>query len=215
MSDTRSPVDAALAELDNLFGHAVHHMSFQGHNWTVEHWLVEPGGHDAFDLDAPYQRDSVWTDAQRRNLIRSLTFGIPIGSILVAQTDDADKMYRVVDGKQRIETIRAFTEDRFAVPARWFPGGGDGEVRWSQLERQSQLRILRRQMSSIEFDSTRCTVHDPVTGEMARRVTADGKDQGAQWRRLDLAEQHLYERCVYLLVNAGGTAHTDDDLAVL
>jgi hypothetical protein len=79
-------------------------------------WADKP---DRLDLNPPYQRGSVWGVERKRNLIRSLLMGLPIGAVFlnsrhIMQPD------RVVDGKQRIEAILDFLGDGLAVPAEWF-----------------------------------------------------------------------------------------------
>lgn len=83
---------------------------------------------DKLDLNPPYQRGSVWDDARRRNLMRSLLMGLPIGSVVLNRRDHAPApagftaaapYIAVVDGKQRIETLRAVTDGLLPIPAVW------------------------------------------------------------------------------------------------
>ncbi|EYR64883.1 hypothetical protein N866_03320 [Actinotalea ferrariae CF5-4] len=81
-------------------------------------------------LDAPYQRGSVWSVDQRRNLVRSWMLGLPVPAIII------NRRYReafvhppagprfefaAVDGKQRLETAVAWFFGDLTVPASWFP----------------------------------------------------------------------------------------------
>jgi hypothetical protein len=102
----------------------------------------DPDERDKYDLSAPYQRDSVWTVDRRRNLIRSLLMGLPIGNIILSHLPyrgGSPYSYRVIDGKQRIETLRMFANDEFSVPGDWFTDTKTGEsiakdeVVWSDL----------------------------------------------------------------------------------
>lgn len=103
-------------------------LNLNSFNYTVGHFLVPDEGlrrNDVFDFDAPYQRGAVWTEAQRVALIKSLLMGLPIGSVVLNNRGySSDKLYSVVDGKQRIQAIRAFFKSEFAVPAEWFPEEG-------------------------------------------------------------------------------------------
>ena len=76
---------------------------------------------DEWELNPPYQRGSVWTEEQRRDLIRSVLLELPIGTIVVNDRGYEQKIGTVViDGKQRIEALRAFVDDEFTVPRDWF-----------------------------------------------------------------------------------------------
>lgn len=69
-------------------------------------------------LDPPYQRGSVWGPDRRRQLIKSLLLGIPVGNVFLNRRKH--EVMAVVDGKQRIETILMFVGDQLDVPASWF-----------------------------------------------------------------------------------------------
>ena len=59
---------------------------------------------EAVDLEAPYQRPSVWTLGQKVALIESVLRCIPITAIIVSDLgSDSDVHWRVVDGKQRLK----------------------------------------------------------------------------------------------------------------
>lgn len=78
--------------------------------------LVETGN---YDVSAPYQRESVWGIEQRRALIKSLQMGLPVGAVWTNRRNYIDP-YAVIDGRQRIETLRAWVSNLFTVPADWF-----------------------------------------------------------------------------------------------
>lgn len=89
-------------------------------------------GRDDFDLSPPYQRGSVWTYGQRVELIRSFMTGTPVPAIIVnyrlnaawtrrnGEYDPALPAYAVIDGKQRVETIRRWFAGDLEAPASWF-----------------------------------------------------------------------------------------------
>jgi hypothetical protein len=94
---------------------------------------ADPPSRGQYLLDPPYQRGSVWDVVRRRNLVRSLLMGLPIGAVTINERDHRFEDYdpaifaAVVDGRQRIETIRAFVDSQFAVPADWFTGDDNGD----------------------------------------------------------------------------------------
>ena len=159
-------------------------------NRTAQSFIPYPDRDDKLELNPPYQRGSVWTLAQRRALIESILRGIPIGSVTIndrwaTNGYTGDVGYAVVDGKQRIETIRGFFADEFSVPADWFDDNEvadettDGEVHFSQLTDRGQRRAENWPVPTIQ------SVIATVEGEA-----------------------HLYG-----LLNGGGTAQTDADMA--
>ena len=73
-------------------------------------------------LDPPCQRGSVWGPERQRNLWFSLLSGIPSGLIMVSRR--AGNTQAVIDGRQRIEAIRAFHDGSLGLPAAWFGATG-------------------------------------------------------------------------------------------
>jgi hypothetical protein len=70
--------------------------------------------------DVPvYQRDYVWTQDDQRALIRSLLQGYDIG-LFVFVDNKWDEPIDVLDGKQRINAIRAFYESRLEVDGYYY-----------------------------------------------------------------------------------------------
>lgn len=99
---------------------ALERVSLQSYCHTVDHY-ADDSRRGRFTLDAPYQRGTVWTDENRRALIKSLLMGLPIGAVVVNHRGyDSDVIYSVIDGKQRIETLCAFMDGLLEVPADWF-----------------------------------------------------------------------------------------------
>lgn len=88
-------------------------------NSPVE-WLWRLRGEGRLDLDAPYQRGDVWGVERQRNLIKSLTIGLPIGGVFLNERDIMDPLV-VIDGKQRIGAICAWLDGQLEVPSGWFP----------------------------------------------------------------------------------------------
>ena len=106
-------------------------LHLNNYNRTAAHFLTggEYRKEDIFEMDPPYQRGSVWTNDQRVALIKSLFLGLPIGAIVLNHRGyTGDKIYAVVDGKQRIETLRDFHQSKLAVPAEWFDAEDINEI---------------------------------------------------------------------------------------
>lgn len=71
----------------------------------------------SYVFDQSYQRGHVWTPERRRLLVKSLIMGLPLNAIYINIRDQSAGVY-VVDGKQRITTLRMFVADevRSRVP---------------------------------------------------------------------------------------------------
>ncbi|MFF1713562.1 DUF262 domain-containing protein [Streptomyces sp. NPDC058268] len=124
------------------------------------------------ELDPAYQRGSVWGLSRRRNLIRSLLLGLPIGQVTVnnragcrfsapGYSRRTSPTFAVIDGKQRIETLLAFNNGDFSVPRSWWrPGDVDGQewedtsdgpyVRFEHLTDEGEVRFELAAMPTDE-----------------------------------------------------------------
>jgi hypothetical protein len=161
-------------------------LSLQSYNHTAQHFSVERED-DFFDLDTPYQRGSVWDEPRRQALIRSMMMGLPVGAVVINKRGyHLDKPYAVVDGKQRIETLRAWETDQFAVPRHWFedryveePDSSDPDIRFSELSVIGRRHWQNRPLPTLEANVA-------TIGEEAE---------------------------IYRLINTGGVEQTESDLA--
>lgn len=181
--------------------------------FTVGHWLPraamgsrtgEPE-RDPFDMKAPYQRGSVWSDVQRVALIKSLYMGIPVGAIITSILPVTDKYHvRVIDGKQRIETVRMWIANTFQVPSWWFGPDdyeGDAEfVHFGDLTVRSHRRFENSQLPCLEFNGQTVWLGRNAKGVWSTRQRSP--------QELLMAEAELYG-----LINGGGTPQTAADMA--
>lgn len=66
------------------------------------------------DIFVPkFQRHFVWKLPQASRFIESLLLGLPVPGIFLSKDDDSNKML-VIDGQQRLETLRRFYDSRFS-----------------------------------------------------------------------------------------------------
>lgn len=162
-------------------------LSLQSMNWTIMHYTMKRDGGDRFLLDAPYQRDSVWTEEKRQALIRSMLMGLPVGSVtLNKRSYDHEQDIAVIDGKQRIETLRAWENDELEVPRHWF------EEKWLE-----------------EPDSDEPMVSYSGLSVIGHRFWGNMMLPAQEARVNTIAE----EAEIYNLINRGGVDQTDEDMA--
>ena len=81
-----------------------------GTDWTVETILnqLKKGN---IDLNPRYQRRNAWDIAKKSKLIESLIIGLPVPEVILAESKEKKGSYIVIDGKQRLLTIRQFCAD--------------------------------------------------------------------------------------------------------
>lgn len=156
-------------------------------------------------LDPPYQRGNVWTMDQRIALIESWLRGLPAGVVILADrgTEEwrkanpdrdpyktGDPFWAVIDGKQRLTTALMWFGGEFTVPASWFP--------------------------AEHVASTEETDDGPYVWYTG--LTVPGQRIFSNRALLMVAETKACateadEARFYLLVNGGGTAQTESDMA--
>lgn len=76
-------------------------------------------GMGGLDLSPDYQRVHVWTREQQIAYVEYQLMGGEVGKVLVFNSPDWGRGYKrpteLVDGKQRLEAVRAFLRDEFPV----------------------------------------------------------------------------------------------------
>jgi len=96
-------------------------------DWTIETLYSLIGRQ--IDLDPDFQRRNVWNSRAKSRFIESLLLGIPIPQILLSSKINNKSSFIVLDGKQRLLTIKEFI---------------DGKLPNGQKFRLKELRVLRQ-----------------------------------------------------------------------
>lgn len=81
--------------------------------YTIETWQVF-FERNRLDLNPDYQRDYVWGFNEQQSFLHSVVLGLPLSAISVIKKDD-DFIYEVVDGKQRLTTLKLFFDGEIAL----------------------------------------------------------------------------------------------------
>lgn len=136
------------------------------------------------NLAPPFQRESVWTPADRQKLIESILRGYPLPSIFLYRHEkDGSVGFDVIDGKQRLETILMFTGlirgHRFSAKCH-LPGDEEPtRIDWNGLKRrklQHQLEGYRLQTVEVRGD-----LSDVI--DLFVRINSTGKALSAAEKR--------------------------------
>lgn len=77
-------------------------------DWTTE-TIVSQLRKGNIDLDPAFQRREAWQRPRKSQFIESLILGIPTPQIILAERKERRGSYLVIDGKQRLLTLRQFT----------------------------------------------------------------------------------------------------------
>src|SRR5438874_1474593 len=87
--------------------------------------------HDAGNLEMkpPFQRNPVWTDAQKGYLVDSILHGYPIPELYMQEEIDehGSEKHIIVDGQQRVRACLEFLEAVFALVPKDSPKWADME----------------------------------------------------------------------------------------
>ena len=78
--------------------------------------------HAGVDMDVDYQREHVWSHADKIALLDSIFNNIEIGKFVFVQRSMGHngKLYEILDGKQRLTAITEFIEDRWKYKGFYF-----------------------------------------------------------------------------------------------
>jgi hypothetical protein len=104
-------------------------------------WFIDNFKNERLDLEPNYQRRSVWSLADRKYFLDTIFRDYPCPPVYLHKTvDDNDvATYHVIDGKQRLETIIMFVEDKIAISKAF----GDERLagkKWRDLKGQTDLK---------------------------------------------------------------------------
>lgn len=103
-------------------------------------WFLDQNNRKQLDLNPEYQRRSVWSPSDRRYFLDTIFRGYPCPAIYLHKImkSDGNFIYAVVDGKQRLETIIKFSENKISVGKEFGDIRLDGN-RWNKIRKDEEL----------------------------------------------------------------------------
>ncbi|MBK5124972.1 DUF262 domain-containing protein [Burkholderia sp. R-69980] len=103
-------------------------------------------GKELIDTSPGYQRRLRWPNKKRSLLIESFLLNIPVPPVFLFEHDY--NAYEVIDGRQRIETIRSFLANNFALSSlEYWPELN--RKRFNDLPLVLQKGLLRRSLPAV------------------------------------------------------------------
>lgn len=117
-------------------------------------WFLDLHANKQLDLDPPYQRRSVWSLKDRRFFLDTIFNGYPSPPVFLhKQIINGKTVYAVVDGKQRLETIFRFADNKITIDKKF----GDNRLagkRWKTIKQNDELaRVFWDYVLAVEFTS--------------------------------------------------------------
>ncbi len=105
-------------------------------------WFLDLYDKGQLNLDPPYQRRSVWSPRDRRYFIDTILNNYPAPPIFLHKTldDNGRATYHVVDGKQRLQTIIMFRDNKVNIPTD-FSDVALQNKRWRDLEKSTREKV--------------------------------------------------------------------------
>lgn len=136
-------------------------------SWSIREILKKIRDKDLI-LDPYYQRNSVWTNEKKVAFIESLYMEIMIPPIYVVEVPSDDLLetnkYEVVDGKQRLTTIKEFFENELELKEKYLEYYGDlfGGRKFNEIKNADCSKSITEQMLSSILDIYVITSESPV-----------------------------------------------------
>lgn len=81
-----------------------------GNDWTTE-TIISQINKGNIQLNPNFQRRDAWEKIRKSKFIESLVLGLPVPQVVLAESKDRRGAYIVLDGKQRLLSIRQFAAD--------------------------------------------------------------------------------------------------------
>ena len=111
------------------------------------------------NFDHIVQRSYVWERSRKSSLIESIIVGYPVPAVYAKRIGDgSSKIYYIMDGKQRLSTVKEYLNNEFALselsPVRYVDGttGEECEYDISNLTFDELPESLRDHLNSIMFN---------------------------------------------------------------
>lgn len=132
--------------------------------------LIDSGD---IEMDPSFQRNFIWDNTRQSRLIESIILGLPLPSIYLSQYDDGT--LTIVDGLQRLNTIRKFVKDELVLSNLEYLNDCNGK-KYSQLTQVlSPLRVRRFGQTQIMCFVIDYRSPNRLKYDLFRRLNTGGK----------------------------------------
>lgn len=164
------------------------------------------------DLSPDFQRNFIWDKTRQSRLIESIFLGLPLPSIYLSQYDDGK--LTVVDGLQRLSTIKRFMDDELILLNLEYLQECNG-LRYSELgQKLSPLRLRRFGQTQIMCFVIDYRSPSKLKFDLFRRLNTGGKPLNNQEIRNCLSRpgvQQVLKNMVHSEAFGKATSHSVKD----
>lgn len=150
-------------------------------------YMLELMNENLIELNPGYQRRRVWKDNKKKSLlIESLMLRIPIPAFYFYENEDG--VYQVIDGQQRLTTIKEFVNGEFRLTGLEYLGRDYNKRKFEDLDKKYIQRIYRTQIAVNILDarSPKNVIYD-----IFRRVNTGGVNLNPQEMRNAICKQEV------------------------
>ncbi len=150
-------------------------------------YMLELMDQNLIELNPGYQRRRVWKDNKKKSLlIESLMLRIPIPAFYFYENENGK--YQVIDGQQRLTTIREFVNGEFRLTGLEYLGKEYNKEKFKDLDTKYVQRIYRTQIAVNILDarSPKNVIYD-----IFRRVNTGGINLNPQEMRNAICKQEV------------------------
>ena len=105
-------------------------------------WFKQAHDTGMLTVKPPFQRNPVWTEAQKSYLLDSILKGYPIPELYIQESVDENgaERHTIVDGQQRVRACLEFLEGTFALTPKEVPNYGD--MKFDELGPEERKQIF-------------------------------------------------------------------------
>ncbi|MHA3078808.1 GmrSD restriction endonuclease domain-containing protein [Acinetobacter sp. ANC 5502] len=106
-------------------------------------WFLDLNDRSQLELSPPYQRRSVWTTKDKKFFLDTIFRNYPSPAVFIHKSLDerGKSTYFVVDGKQRLQTILDFVDNKISIDKGYGDDRLDGKF-WRDIRQDQELREI-------------------------------------------------------------------------